>query len=534
MTAPERSWWGWGTTDQALPDDECVALGGAAARAARPAAPPCPGLGRPRRCRPSRVDPPAALAARDRPTTPEPGRAHLRQGLPGRRPRAARRPRRPHRTWSPSRAPRPTWSTLLDWAADAGRRRHPLRRRQLGGRRRGVPRRRHAGCGVAGPDRAWTGCWRSTGSAARRGSRAGRSGPCWRTQLRPHGLHAAALPAELRVLHARRLAGHPRRAATTPRCYTHIDDFVESLRVVTPAGSASPGGCPARAPGPSPDRLFLGSEGTLGVITEAWMRLQDRPRYKASASVRFARLPTRRRDAVRAIAQAGLHPANCRLLDPGEALLSGAARRAACVLVLGVRVGRPPGRRRGSPSCIDLARDHGGAGRGRQAGRERHATRPSAWRSAFLRMPYVRDGAGPHERDRRDLRDRHAPGTGSPSSTTTVPRRGRRRRRAQVTRRAGHRQLPVHPRLPRRAGAVLHGDRRRAAAAPRSRMWDDDQGGRDARCSTATGATITHHHAVGRDHRPGYDRQRPEPFAARPAAPPRRHSTRPASSTPAC
>ena len=29
----------------------------------------------------------------------------------------------------------------------------------------------------------------------------------------------------------------------------------------------------------------------------------------------------------------------------------------------------------------------------------------------------------------------------------------------------------------------------------------------------AAGATITHHHAVGRDHRPWYDRQRPEPFA---------------------
>jgi alkyldihydroxyacetonephosphate synthase len=27
-------------------------------------------------------------------------------------------------------------------------------------------------------------------------------------------------------------------------------------------------------------------------------------------------------------------------------------------------------------------------------------------------------------------------------------------------------------------------------------------------------ATVTHHHAVGRDHRPGYDRQRPAPFAA--------------------
>jgi alkyldihydroxyacetonephosphate synthase len=30
----------------------------------------------------------------------------------------------------------------------------------------------------------------------------------------------------------------------------------------------------------------------------------------------------------------------------------------------------------------------------------------------------------------------------------------------------------------------------------------------------AGGGTITHHHAVGRDHRPWYDRQRPEPFAA--------------------
>ena len=29
----------------------------------------------------------------------------------------------------------------------------------------------------------------------------------------------------------------------------------------------------------------------------------------------------------------------------------------------------------------------------------------------------------------------------------------------------------------------------------------------------AAGGTITHHHAVGRDHRPWYDQQRPEPFA---------------------
>ena len=53
-----------------------------------------------------------------------------------------------------------------------------------------------------------------------------------------------------------------------------------------------------------------------------------------------------------------------------------------------------------------------------------------------------------------------------------------------------------------------------AAGRPGSEvaMWDDVK----TAASEVLGrlqATITHHHAVGRDHRPGYDRQRPEPFA---------------------
>ncbi|WP_324278630.1 FAD-linked oxidase C-terminal domain-containing protein [Blastococcus brunescens] len=54
------------------------------------------------------------------------------------------------------------------------------------------------------------------------------------------------------------------------------------------------------------------------------MRLQDRPRFTASTSVTFPSMVPAMA-AVRAIAQAGLHPANCRLLDPGEAALSGAS-----------------------------------------------------------------------------------------------------------------------------------------------------------------------------------------------------------------
>ena len=55
---------------------------------------------------------------------------------------------------------------------------------------------------------------------------------------------------------------------------------------MTPAGVMESRRLPGSGAGPSPDRLMIGSEGALGVITEAWMRLQDRPSFRASASVR--------------------------------------------------------------------------------------------------------------------------------------------------------------------------------------------------------------------------------------------------------
>ena len=76
-------------------------------------------------------------------------------------------------------------------------------------------------------------------------------------------------------------------------------------------------GCQALGLAPSPDRMFIGSEGILGIITEAWMRLQDRPVYRASAGVHFEKFESGVA-AVRALSQAGLYPANCRLLDPAE------------------------------------------------------------------------------------------------------------------------------------------------------------------------------------------------------------------------
>jgi alkyldihydroxyacetonephosphate synthase len=80
---------------------------------------------------------------------------------------------------------------------------------------------------------------------------------------------------------------------------------------------------PASGAGPSPERFFAGSEGALGVVTEAWMRLQERPRFRASATVRFADF-LKAAEAARALAQSGLYPTNARLLDAEKALVSGA------------------------------------------------------------------------------------------------------------------------------------------------------------------------------------------------------------------
>src|SRR5436305_5802657 len=91
--------------------------------------------------------------------------------------------------------------------------------------------------------------------------------------------------------------------------------------VITPSGVVEARRLRGSGAGPSPDRLFLGSEGMLGVITEAWMRVQDRVRFKASAGVHFTSM-AEGAEAVRALAQSGLYPTNCRLLDPGEALIS--------------------------------------------------------------------------------------------------------------------------------------------------------------------------------------------------------------------
>ncbi|MGA9874300.1 MAG: FAD-binding oxidoreductase, partial [Solirubrobacteraceae bacterium] len=161
----------------------------------------------------------------------------------------------------------------------------------------------------------------------------GASGPDLEAQLADHGLTLRHFPQsfELSTLGgwiATRAAGH---FATV---WTHIEDFVESIRALTPAGAWESRRLPGSGAGPSPDRLLAGSEGTLGVITEAWVRVQPRPTHRASAGVRF---PTflAGAECVRALSQSGLHPSNCRLIDPSEARYTMSGDGTFALLVLG-------------------------------------------------------------------------------------------------------------------------------------------------------------------------------------------------------
>ena len=99
--------------------------------------------------------------------------------------------------------------------------------------------------------------------------------------------------------------------------YGRFDDMVRGLRAVTPAGTLDVGRAPASAAGPDLRQLLLGSEGTFGVITRVRVRVHPLPettRYEAWSFPDFATGA----DALRAVVQIGTGPTVLRLSDEAE------------------------------------------------------------------------------------------------------------------------------------------------------------------------------------------------------------------------
>ncbi len=339
---------------------------------------------------------------------------------------------------------------------------------------------------------------------------AGVFGPALEAQLQPHGFTLRHFPQsfEFSTLGgwlATRAGGH---FATV---YTHIDDLVESVRMVTPRGLWQSRRLPGSGAGPSPDRMVVGSEGTLGVITEAWMRLQPRPRWRAQASVHFAEFGAAV-DAVRAVSQSGLFPSNCRLLDAHEALINRVAFDGSTVVLLAFESADhvlEPWLQR----ALAITAAHGGTcPKGpvhRDDGAKSDAGDAAAsWKAAFIDAPYMQSalvtlGVLADTFETACTWDRF------PALHAAV----KQSMEAALRRVCGGgivscRFTHVYPDGP----APYYTFIGRARVGAELEQWSElKRAAGDALAEN--GATITHHHAVGRVHRPWYDRQRPEPFA---------------------
>lgn len=339
---------------------------------------------------------------------------------------------------------------------------------------------------------------------------AGVFGPDLESHLRPLGLTLRHFPqsfpwSTVGGWIATRSSGH---YATN---HTHIDDFVESVRMLTPNGWWESRRLPGSGAGPSPDRMVIGSEGILGVITNSWLRLQKRPVFRASAGVVFADW-TRGYEATRHIAQAKLWPANLRLLDPMEAEGSAGMDGTRSLLVLGFESAEiPQGSNIGE--AVRIAREFGGHidedavlvddGSGEATGREGAV---GAWRQSFIGVNAgLSNGLGlladtfetAITWDKWPGFDEHV------RAKVGVALRETLGDSARLSCRFTH----VYPDGP----APYYSFSGVAAPGSETELW---QHIKDTALQAVVdaGGTCTHHHAVGRMHRPGYDQQVPQPF----------------------
>lgn len=332
--------------------------------------------------------------------------------------------------------------------------------------------------------------------------RAGTLGPDLERELKERGLSLRHFPQsfEMSTLGgwiATRAGGH---FATGP---THIDDLVAGMEVLTPRGRIETRTLPGSGAGPDPNRSFIGSEGTLGVITEATMRIFRRPTARFSATVRFATMSAGL-EALRAIVQAGFQPTNARLVDELEAMLSGAGGPDACLLLLAyesVEQDLLPS----LAAVTEIARAHGGeipdglrSSLKDVSGRSASA---DTYKAAFFRAPYLRDELA-------------LMGVFAETYETAAPWSRIEELDARI--REGVSALGIGKHV--LARRITHAYRDGCApyytvlcknADDPERLWFDLKSViTDA--MLAAGGTVTHHHAVGRDLTSAWRREVPE------------------------
>jgi alkyldihydroxyacetonephosphate synthase len=328
-------------------------------------------------------------------------------------------------------------------------------------------------------------------------------GPALEAQLKPHGYTLRHFPQSFEFSTvggwiATRAGGH---YATL---YTHIDDFVESLRLVTPAGVLQTRRLPGNGAGPQEERLLLGSEGVLGVITEAWLRLQDIPRHRAGCTVKFADFMAGAA-ACRELAQGGLFPANARLIEREEAMFMGAGDGQNHMLVLGFESARYSQIDRLQAALAVCAAYGGVAGKSNVRDDSDAASADASaeqWKQSFLRAPYLRD-----ELARMDMVSETFETCTTWENFPVLDAAVRAAAHAAMQRECGAGLITCRfTHLYPDGQAPYYTVIAPGTAGRQLAQWDAIKAAVSG-ALVAHNATITHHHAVGRDHRPYYLQQ---------------------------
>ncbi len=216
---------------------------------------------------------------------------------------------------------------------------------------------------------------------------AGLLGPEAEALLGEHGLTLGHFPQSFEYATIGGFAA-TRSSGQASSGYGRFDSLVVGLKVATPVGTLELGSAPATAAGPDLRQLVLGSEGAFGVITEVTVRVRPVPAVRVYEGWRFEAFQDGAA-ALRDLAQSGTAPAVLRLSDENETALNlarpdevGGESSGGALMVVGFE---------GERSVVEVQRalatarleSLGGHGLGEDVGR--------AWASGRFHGPYLRD-----------------------------------------------------------------------------------------------------------------------------------------------
>lgn len=328
-------------------------------------------------------------------------------------------------------------------------------------------------------------------------------GPALEAGLKPHGLTLRHYPQSFEFS---TLGGWivTRSGGHFATLYTHIDEFVQGVRMVTPKGIMESRRLPGHGAGPSEERLVTGSEGIFGIVTSAWMRLQDIPKFKLTKAVKFKSFSAAV-ESTRLLAQSGLNPANARLVDPMEAFSNGLGDGSSTMVIVGFESHHHPVDHM-MELALEICQAQGGEYESKPAKTGRSA-KADAWKNSFLKAPYLRDELMKKgfilETFETAVTWDQFPNFHKNVKAATQAAVNEHCGAGTVTCRFTH----LYPDGPAPYYTIIA----KGKKGQQMEQWDKVKIAA-SNAIIANGGTITHHHAVGKDHQPYYAQQQSNIF----------------------